>query len=204
MLALVTVPWLVHVVVLPTVFRVGTRNSAERIQLAALTILFTLTAGALILGLGGFVFLFFALIGFAVVGAVRVSLSLPSLSEQMLICLDYFVWIGTATVVGTVVGLILHAFTEAPIRDSASSGLRRARTRSDVLGGAVAAFLAFSGIFVASRYGLFVRPVPNDELHAIAPQLPGVLIVGVFALLPHLVMRGYDLVGFDLQQTNSQ
>jgi len=110
---------------------------------------------------------------------------------------DDIFYLVIAVSVGAAVGLLLHAFGQGDIDGRSPSLPHQSCTRSDVLGGTVAAFLALGGRFVTLPLGLFSRPVniPADWMHqlAAAPQLPSAVLIGTVALLPHLLMVGVDL-----------
>lgn len=198
-LALITVPWLVHVVALPALFRVRPKNWTGSVRLAAETLVFISVGGMLIPLLGMMIFLFSSLL-FGLVYQIAIGqrppifLGSPTLADQII---SYVVWTAIATIVAAAVGLLLHGLGS----DSASRA-RRPSLRSDVFGAVIAAFVAFSGMFAASALGLFSREVPNDKLHllSIAPQLPATLVIGIMALLPHLFMVGLDLLGRNVIQ----
>jgi hypothetical protein len=203
LLALIAVPWFVHVVALPAVLRV---TWIGRDHLLARTAGFVALAAMLIpiVGISAFFFI-----------GVPVGLIFSSMEERTLwpgpalpIDTAIFdgVWTVVAAVAGAVMGFLLHVFRPGSTMDNLPSPCpRHPRMRSDVLGGAAAAFLAFGGVFLASPFGLFLRSVGISAVpmysRAIAPQLPATITIGVVALLPHLFMVGRDLFfGADLRQ----
>jgi hypothetical protein len=186
-LALVAVPWLVHVVALPALFQMKTWIGVAR--LATTTIVFIAFGGIVIPALGYILFLFVApIVILATRGSLRMPLGPQTLADQIS---GYIGLLVIASVVGAAVGRLLH---ELHLGDS-DARAPRPKLRSDVLGGAIAAFLAFGGMPVASSLGLFSRQVLNDPLGqlSIPPQLPATVVIGVLALLPHLLMVGRDL-----------
>lgn len=191
-LALVTVPWLVHVIALPALFHVAPTTWLGRLRLADATIIFITVAGILIPGLGFILSLLAGTVLFISMGGnARMSLGSPTWADQMG---GYVVFTIVATIVGAAVGLLLHGLSASVVFGHNAQGPRPS-FRSNVLGAAVAAFLAFTGMFAASSFGLFRRQVTNDQFHvlSIPPLLPATLVIGVLALLPHLLMVGWDL-----------
>jgi hypothetical protein len=182
---LLSVPWAVHIVALPALFRVVPR--IETVKLAALTYLYIGVAGLMLFPLLGY--FIFLLIVFVVFMITTVTLQAPKL-------IDFgwsIVWTTTATAMGAIVGLLLHVMSKSSSRPT--DGFMRS-TRSDVLGGAFAGFLSFSGIFVASALGAFTQRVAGQTVSdlsvAVVPPLSTTLIIAVVALSPHLIMAGCD------------
>ena len=107
-------------------------------------------------------------------------------------------WTTIAIIVGVVVGFFLHALRPGGTTDHLPLTLpHHPRMRSDVSGAAVAAFLAFGAMFVSLPFGLFSRPIdiPADWMHQFSepPTLSATVVIGIAALLPHLIMVGTDL-----------
>jgi len=203
-IGLVCVPWLVHVVVLPSLI-LGYRGRLTIILLR--TILFVGLAALLIPIIGVFVALSIGLPLGAIFFITKYGgPSIASASTDWIgSVLGGGVWIATATIVGAAIGYLLH--TARPERSPSHPMLllsNHPRARSDVLGGMSAAFLAFGGMLVAVHFRLFTRPVdiPTDWMHQLStvPRLSTTIVIGVFALMPHLLMVGRDLFGSTPQE----
>jgi hypothetical protein len=203
-LGLAAVPWFIHVIALPAAFhleQIGTnRLLARTAGFCGLVVLLVPTLGITtfyVIGLPLFV-VFYLVDG----GAALAATASADWIDRMLN--DGFLTI-IATIAGLAIGFLLHAFrpvstTERP----ALHTLGQPRMRSDVLGGAAAAFLTFGGMFLALPFGLFTRPldIPTDWMHQLAstPQLSASIIIGVVALMPHLLLVGGDLFSSDGQR----
>jgi hypothetical protein len=196
---LVAVPWLVHVVALPALFRIDKIG----LLMAARTAGFAALAAMLFPIVGMAVFLLLGMPLLEIVSLVRGESAVaaampPTLLDRMI---DGCLWTFIATIVGAAIGCWVHVVRPGGTANNlAARSHSRPNMRSDVMGGTIAAFLAFSGMFAAIPFGIFTRSVviPKEWLHDtlfLPPQLPACLVIGVLALLPHLVLTGRDLLG---------
>jgi hypothetical protein len=199
-IGLVTVPWLVHAFALPSVFH-GISLKDTLIMLLK-TIAYIVVNGMFIplVGFAGFCF-FAPILLIATGGRPPMPNAPPSFISEIL---GYGVFAAVVMLVGIGVGSVLHVLRPVPTIGGDHSSPPVVKSRSDVLGAALAACLAFGGMFVAGHFDLFVRLFNdhNDLLHNMAqsPKLPATVIIGVIAFLPHLVMSGRDVFTLNLEQ----
>jgi hypothetical protein len=202
---LVSTPWLIHVVVLPRLFRV---TRADPAVLLIRTAVF-LGLAALIIPIVGTSAYLFAILpvvgtvdtlahGTAVVGAAPI----PPLGwvDRPIECAA---WTAMASIVGVAIGFLLHATRpEGSTDDLPPSSPNYPRMRSDVLGGMIGALLAFSTMFLALPLGIYTRPtnISGDWMHnlSVVPQLATALVIGILALLPHLILVGRDTIATEV------
>jgi hypothetical protein len=201
LVGLVAVPWYVHVVALPLIFRMVPSTWIEKGLLLARAAAFTVIAG-LCIPIVGIIAVWFVGMPWLVILAI-VSERRGAASWGLIGSITSL--IASAAIAGTVIGSLLHAsrtgrlyervYAHVPLRS------REPRFRSDALGGAIAAFMGVGGMLVAVWLGLFSRPVdsPGDGMHSLAaaPQFPTAVLIGTLALLPHLVMTGIDTLAAD-------
>jgi len=201
---LAAVPWLVHVVALPSLFRIkriGLLVAARTAGFAALAaMLFPIVGTAVFLLLG---MPLLGLISLVRGGSAAAATMHQTLPDRMI---DGCFWTFIATIVGAAIGCCMHVVRpDGTISNFAERSHGLPHMRCDVIGGTIAAFLAFSGMFVAIPFGIFTRSVViprawlRDALF-LPPQLPACLVIGVLALLPHLVLTGRDLLGVRTHQ----
>jgi hypothetical protein len=195
-LGLVAVPWYVHVLALPMIFRVSATPQVGPAALLLRSAVFLAVAAMLIPFLGIFAFL---CIGIAVSfiasrGNLRMPIEPQTLAAQ---ALGVATWMLTVLIVGAAIGALLHIVRTGDLTGSPALP-HKPGVRSDVLGGALAAFLAFGGMSVALPLGLFSRQanVHTEWMHqlAVPPQLPSSVLIVVVAMLPHLLMTGREIL----------
>jgi len=188
---LVAVPWVVHVAVLPLAFRLTPTSWANMAKF--------LGQGAVFIASTAVVVPVFGIPAFLLVGGVfvlltpsnfRMNWGPPSALGKVV---DDAIWLLTALPVGTAIGGLLHA-SRIPL-----DHLKSPRLRSDVVGALFAVLLAGVGMFATIPLGLFFRATANpnslDWMHPLlyVPQLTSLVVIGTFALIPHLIMTGRDL-----------
>jgi hypothetical protein len=200
-LGFVSVPWVVHVVVLPIAFRITSRTWIEKGCLLIRTVAFTALALMLIPFVGITVFMMLGTFIIIATGAnLRMTVGSLTWADKVL---DDAFWTVVAIIVGTAIGLMLHMLRRAGAGGRNSTRTLQPSIRSDLVGAAIAALLAFGGMFIALPLGVFTRPVniAGDWMHEMStvPQLSATVIIGVVALLPHLLMVGNDLLSSDLR-----
>lgn len=196
---LMIVPWYVHVVALPAVFRVVGTPDVALPALLVRGLLFVMFAAALIPFLGVAAVLSFGLL-LAVIqrsGALG-FLAAPYAWIDRLAGEAFFLLL--AAIVGAAVGALLHIVRAGDLV-SHPGPPHKPGARSDIFGGAIAAFLLFGGIYVALLLDLFDRsagvpPHPMRNL-AVAPQLVSSVLIVAVAMLPHLLMVGEDFFRSD-------
>jgi hypothetical protein len=198
-LVLIVTRWCVYVVALPTAFRGSSPNLGQVASLFARGLAF-ITLAALGFPPLGFVCVSIVVIAFRVVtGGAWTSINPETWYAQALGCVAILVM--TAPV-GAAVGALLHGLR--PTGSDVPSDIGRSprcvqapSICSDVLGGASAAALAAGGLCAAS---LLSHPAivlryqdPELTIKLIAlPQVSPLVVIGVIALLPHLIMTGAD------------
>jgi hypothetical protein len=200
--ALMAVPWYVHVVGLPIICRLSSIRWMSVARLSARGMVFIAGAAVLVPLLGIVAFTTIAPIIFVATGSLPTKPELTfSLADQFR---DNITWMLMAGLVGAAIGAVLHGLRP----DTFTHHTRDARQMplcgppsvcSDIFGGALAAFLALGGMYVAIALGLFFRPVVmpggrgwTGNLLA-TPQFSSLVLIGTVALLPHLLMSGIDL-----------
>ncbi len=108
-----------------------------------------------------------------------------------------FMFIGGGA--GAAVGGFLYAQRILHPETGALTRIGNPRPRSDILGGAIAGFIALNGASVANSLGMFSQTVgvPAEYGGLAGPPYFGpTLIIGLLALLPHLLMTGLDQFGW--------
>lgn len=198
-IGLATVPWLVHVIALTAIFRI---DWIDADHLLGRTSVFIGLAAMLIPVLGVGVFMFAgSFLGIALLftdGRMPLAAAVPPTGTDQAINCGF--WTIIATFVGAGIGYLLHVLR--PDAKAAQVVLclpPYPRRRSDMLGGMCAACLAFGGMFLAFPFGLFSRAASRaangGHEFSTVPGLAATVIIGVVALLPHLLMVGRDLFG---------
>jgi hypothetical protein len=188
-IALLATPWLIHVTLLPTIFRLHTRSVTPWSWLGRTTVF--ITVGAFMVPMLGIPVFSTAVIVMLSLNSI-IAMPLTSVNQTLAWFIFVAVWLLPATAVAAFVGVLLSMQRPSKADDSS---MLLPPFRSDVMGGAVAGFLSFGGMFAASSFGLFSRPVSvHDELHqlAVPPLTWPAIIIGTLALLPHLVLLGLD------------
>ena len=199
-IGLATVPWLVHVIALTAIFRI---DWIDADHLLGRTSVFIGLAAMLIPVLGVGVFMFAGLSSFWIAllftdGRMPLAAAVPPTGTDQAIYCGFRTII--ATFVGAGIGYLLHVLRPDAKADQVVLCLPPCpRMRSDMLGGMCAACLAFGGMFLALPFGLFSRAggraANGGHEFSTVPGLAATVIIGVVALLPHLLMVGRDLFG---------